>query len=100
MRMIRRERADVFSALAEGLKGKRAKEWGLIDDTFATSKFQESVDQRVAQIVGEGQQPSGFLNGQACMLPSQGIKLGPLEVKSGDDTREYKYVSVKLHRDG
>ena len=50
-RKVRRDRADVFSTLAEGLKGKRAKDWGLIDDTFPTSKFQEAVDERVAQIV-------------------------------------------------
>src|SRR6202162_5871832 len=50
-RKIRRDRADVFSTLAEGLKGKRAKEWGLIDDTFPTSKFQEAIEARVAQIV-------------------------------------------------
>src|SRR5215471_18187349 len=34
-RKVRRDRADVFSSLAEGLKGRRAVEWGLIDDTFA-----------------------------------------------------------------
>src|SRR5258708_17827819 len=50
-RKIRRDRADVFSTLAEGLKGKRAKDWGLIDDSFPTSKFQEAVDARVAQVV-------------------------------------------------
>src|SRR6478672_7674124 len=50
-RKIRRDRADVFSTLAEGLKGKRAKEWGLIDDYFPTSKFQESVDARVKQLI-------------------------------------------------
>src|SRR6478735_5802364 len=50
-RKIRRDRADVFSTLAEGLKGKRAKEWGLINDTFPTSKFQESIDARVREIV-------------------------------------------------
>ena len=43
-RKVRRDRADVFSTLAEGLKGKRAKEWGVIDDSFATSKFQEAID--------------------------------------------------------
>jgi hypothetical protein len=42
-------RADVFSTLAEGLKEKRAKEWGLIDDYFPTSKFQESIDARVSE---------------------------------------------------
>src|SRR5216110_3297426 len=50
-RRVRRDRADVFSTLAEGLKGKRAKEWGLIDDTFPTSKFQEGIDVRLAQVV-------------------------------------------------
>src|SRR5687768_5697985 len=56
-RRIRRDRADVFSTLAEGLKGKRAKEWGLIDDYFATSKFQDAVDDRVRAIVGSDGQP-------------------------------------------
>src|SRR5256712_1404609 len=50
-RKVRRDRADVFATLGEGLKGKRAKEWGLIDDTFPTSKFQEAIDERVAQVV-------------------------------------------------
>src|ERR1700745_178359 len=52
-RKVRRDRADVFSTLAEGLKGKRAKEWGLIDNSFPTSKFQEAVTARVKQITGE-----------------------------------------------
>jgi benzoyl-CoA-dihydrodiol lyase len=90
-RKVRRDRADVFSTLAEGLKGKRAKEWGLIDDTFATSKFQEAVNSRVAQVVGDVQ--------QAGSLPSKGIKLNPLEVNSSADTRDYKYVSVRLYRE-
>src|SRR6187397_151925 len=51
-RKVRRDRADVFSTLAEGLKGKRAKDWRLIDDYFPTSKFQESIDARVGEIVG------------------------------------------------
>src|SRR5258707_2334142 len=49
-RKVRRDRADGFSTLAEGLKGKRAKEWGLVDGTFPTSKFAESVAARVREI--------------------------------------------------
>jgi benzoyl-CoA-dihydrodiol lyase len=87
-RKVRRDRADVFSTLAEGLKGKRAKEWGLIDDSFATSKFQEEIDARVRSIVnGDGQKSS-----------VSGIKLAPLAFASSPDGREYKYVSVKLNR--
>jgi benzoyl-CoA-dihydrodiol lyase len=87
-RKVRRDRADVFSTLAEGLKGKRAKEWGLIDGYFPTSKFQESIDARVKQIIaGEPR------------TTTQGIKLNPLAVKTTDDTRNYKYVKLKLNRE-
>jgi len=88
-RKVRRDRADVFSTLAEGLKGKRAKEWGLIDDSFPTSKFQESIAahvQRLASAKGEKK-------------AEQGIKLNALQVEITEDGREYKYVKVKLHRD-
>lgn len=89
-RKIRRDRADVFSTLAEGLKGKRAKEWGLIDDYFPTSKFQEGIEARVRRIV-ESHQTNNV---------ERGIKLNPLQVEATDDGREYKYVSVKLNRGG
>jgi benzoyl-CoA-dihydrodiol lyase len=88
-RKIRRDRADVFSTLPEGLKGKRAKEWGLIDDFLPTSKFQEAIDARVHSIIQA--------NGQKNIGP--GIKLNPIEVKSTAAGRQYKYVSLKLHQD-
>ena len=86
-RKVRRDRADVFSTLAEGLKGKRAKDWGLIDDSFPTSKFQEAIDVRVAQVV----------NLRADDNTQIGIKLSPLEFESTNDSRDYKYVRVKLN---
>ncbi len=86
-RKVRRDRADVFSTLAEGLKGKRAKEWGLIDDTFTTTKFQEAIDKRVAQITNTSRDEV------------TGIKLNRLDAKSTDDGRDYKYVSLIFHRD-
>ena len=87
-RKVRRDRADVFSTLAEGLRGKRAKEWGLIDGYFPTSKFQESIDARVKQL-GEDDQSSSV----------QGIKLNPLQVETTEDSRNYKYVKLKLNRE-
>ena len=85
-RKVRRDRADVFSTLAEGLKGKRAKEWGLIDGYFPTSKFQESIDAHVKQLVSDA-------------ASVEGIKLTPLEFESTADSRSYKYVKLKLNRD-
>ena len=76
-RKVRRDRADVFSTLAEGLKGKRAKEWGLIDNYFPTSKFDESIKARVQELVSQ--------------KTESGIKLNPL----GD----YKYVKLELNRE-
>ena len=93
-RKVRRDRADVFSTLAEGLKGKRAKEWGLIDDTFTTSKFQTAIDERVAQIVN--------LRSDVEQQQLKGIELRPLTVRAGlvpADSRDYEYVALKFHRD-
>src|SRR4028118_1574253 len=87
-RKIRRDRADVFSTLAEGLKGKRAKDWNLIDGYFPTSKFQEAVDAHVRSLVKT----------DGAKASVKGIKLNPLQVEASDAGREYTYVSVKLHR--
>ncbi len=88
-RKVRRDRADVFSTLAEGLKGKRAKEWGLIDGYFPTSKFQDGVAARLKEIAeADGQKQD-----------AKGIKLNPLEVEATGNGRDYKYVSFKLNRE-
>ena len=122
-RRVRRDRADVFSTLAEGLKGKRAKEWGLVDDYFPTSKFQESIDARVREVVADvtqtvslraGAEAAGLSaneSSQTIKHPSRaarlgtppslryGIRLNPIQVESTADGLEYKYVSVKLNRE-
>jgi benzoyl-CoA-dihydrodiol lyase len=87
-RKVRRDRADVFSTLAEGLKGKRATEWGLIDGTFATSKFAEAIAARVGEVV----QAAG--SSQA-----EGIELHSLKVEHEADQRNYQYVTLKLNRE-
>lgn len=86
-RKVRRDRADVFSTLAEGLKGKRAKEWGLIDGYFPTSKFQGSIEARVKQLVNNAP------------AHAQGIKLTPLQFEATENSRNYKYVKLKLNRE-
>lgn len=86
-RKVRRDRADVFSTLAEGLKGKRAKEWGLIDGYFPTSKFHESIDARVKQLADGA--PTSI----------KGIKLHPLQFETTDISRNYRYVKLKLNRE-
>jgi benzoyl-CoA-dihydrodiol lyase len=109
-RKVRRDRADVFSTLAEGLKGKRAKEWGLIDDYFPTSKFDESIDARVGEIVRDVTQTVSLRNDSETSTLSDddrsqtnslryGIKLDPLQVEIKPAGLEYKYVNLVLNRE-
>ncbi len=106
-RKVRRDRADVFSTLAEGLKGKRATEWGLIDGSFPTSKFQESIDARVQALVtrtvssrdgAEDSRSKGTESTQTNSL-RYGIKLNPLQVEMKPAGVEYKYVKLVLNRE-
>jgi len=88
-RKVRRDRADVFSTLAEGLKAKRAREWGLVDGHFPTSRFDEGVDARVREILEGTEDRSALV----------GVKLNPLDVEAGDAGREYRHVSLKVNRE-
>jgi benzoyl-CoA-dihydrodiol lyase len=51
-RKVRRDRADVFATLAEGIKGKRAVEWGLVDAVLPRSRFAAAVDERALALGG------------------------------------------------
>jgi benzoyl-CoA-dihydrodiol lyase len=93
-RKVRRDRADLFSTIAEGLRGKRAKQWGLIDDCFPTTEFQDAIAARAREIVA---QSSMRLDETS---DPQGIRLSPLEVEVTPEAREYEYVSLRLNRDG
>lgn len=106
-RKVRRDRADVFSTLAEGLKGKRATEWGLIDGSFPTSKFQESIDEHVRDLVTQtvslrdGSKDSASNDTEPTQTDSlrYGIKLNPLHVEMQPAGVEYKYVKLILNRE-
>jgi benzoyl-CoA-dihydrodiol lyase len=93
-RKIRRDRADVFSTLAEGLKAKRAKEWGLIDDYFPTTRFDEAIAARAREIAATNvSQGSSSTDGIV-----KGIKLNPLNVEATAEGRAYRHVSLILNR--
>src|SRR5690606_9283343 len=66
-RKVRRDLADVFSTLAEGVRGKRAKDWGLVDDVFTRSKFDEKVLEKAQSIAAQTPDKKG-----------PGIQLTPL----------------------
>jgi benzoyl-CoA-dihydrodiol lyase len=53
-RKVRRDRADVFCTTAEGIKGKRAKDWGLVDDVVARGELDARVEYWLEQILAGG----------------------------------------------
>src|SRR5213593_4170165 len=87
-RKVRRDRADFFATTAEGVKGKRAAEWRLVDEAVARSEFAARVRECVAQIVeGDGLpkaagKDAGEPQARMPALPKSGIKLNPLQVQS------------------
>jgi len=83
-RKVRRDLADSFCTLAEGVKGRRAKEWGLVDDVFPTSAFAERVKARAKEIAGAGRPDR------------RGIRLEPLEVRETETSIEYSFVTLKF----
>ncbi len=82
-RMIRRDRADIFSTLAEGIKGKRAVKWGLVDGVFPTTKFDAAIQSR-AEELADGGRPD-----------RKGITLSPIQAEVDDEgNRTYEFVTV------
>ena len=88
-RKVRRDLADVFGTLAEGVKGKRAVEWGLVDVVYPASKFTQSVTERAKQLAAKSDRPGG-----------QGVALKPVSVKVSPDAWDYSAVNVAFDRAG
>src|SRR2546428_1782897 len=55
---VRRDLADFFSTLIEGVKGKHAVEWRLVDAVFPTSRFREAVAERAVERAGASDRPA------------------------------------------
>jgi benzoyl-CoA-dihydrodiol lyase len=87
-RKVRRDLADDFSTLTEGVRGKRAVEGRFVDATFPTSKFQDAVAKRAQELAAMSDRPAS----------GPGITLGPLSPAIDGDTIRYKYVTGSLDR--
>jgi benzoyl-CoA-dihydrodiol lyase len=87
-RRVRRDRADVFSTTAEGVRGKKALQWGLVDAVFPRSKFDAEVSARADAVA----------KATASELPAgerRGVKLGALEPEVGNGHRKYRFVDLR-----
>jgi benzoyl-CoA-dihydrodiol lyase len=85
-RHVRPDRADVFSTLPEGVRGERAKEWGLVDEVVPRSKFAETVAERARAAAESSDRPEG----------EEGVELTPLERSEADSGFEYPHLRVQF----
>jgi benzoyl-CoA-dihydrodiol lyase len=90
-RKVRRDLADVFCTLAEGVRGKRAQDWGLVDRSIPRSRFDQTVLERARAIADATPTREG-----------PGVPLPALEVNRHDEgervSSDYRYVSLVVGR--
>ena len=84
-RKVRRDRADVFCTTAEGIKGKRAKEWGLVDQVVSRSAWDKTVAERAKAIAAR----QTVTRGPAFALP-------PLEPRISERLIAYTHVELAI----
>ena len=87
-RKVRRDRADYFCTLEEGVKGKRAVEWNLVDEVVPRTKLEETARTRAQELAARSDRPAD----------GKGIALTPLERKIEGDRVAYRWVTCAIDR--
>jgi benzoyl-CoA-dihydrodiol lyase len=87
-RKVRRDLADVFCTTEEGVKGKRAVDWRLVDEVVPNTRLEEVVAERAKSFAARSDRPA----------EASGIKLQPLKRQLSSDAIEYSALSVEFAR--
>ena len=87
-RRVRRDRADFFCTLEEGIKGPRAVEWRLVDEVVPRSRLAEATKQRAMALAARTDRPIG----------APGVALDPLERRIDGDRIAYAHVTCAIDR--
>ena len=86
-RRVRRDLADVFCTTEEGVRGKRAVEWRLVDEVVPPSAWEAKVTERALELAGRSDRDG-----------ERGIALTPLQRTIADDAVSYPFVRVAIDR--
>ncbi len=87
-RKVRRDRADFLCTTEEGVKGRRALDWRLVDELVPRSKLEAAARARAHALAERSRRPR---NGK-------GIALTPLERRLDDERIAYPHLSIALDR--
>jgi benzoyl-CoA-dihydrodiol lyase len=88
-RKVRRDLADVFGTVAEGVKGRRAVEWKLVDAVCPTSQFKDRVATQAKELAARSDRPAS----------GPGIVLTPLNPVVTEHTIRYSSVALEMDHD-
>jgi len=89
-RRVRRDLADVFCSVEEGVRGKKAVEWRLVDEIVPPSGWGQAVRARALEFAAKSDRPAD----------AEGIALTPLDRVFTDDAIAYSHVHVQFDRPG
>ncbi len=87
-RKVRRDRADVFCSIEEGVRGTKAVDWRLVDEVVPNSKWKDTVAKRAHEIAARSDRPTD----------AKGVTLGPLKRTITADRVSYSHVDVEIDR--
>jgi benzoyl-CoA-dihydrodiol lyase len=87
-RHVRRDLADYFSTRAEGIGGKKAVQWRLVDEAVPRPRWDETVAERAAELAARSSRPAD----------AEGVVLTELRKTRDDDTISYDHVRASLDR--
>jgi benzoyl-CoA-dihydrodiol lyase len=87
-RKVRRDQADIFCTLVEGVRAPRAKEWRLIDDHAKPQQFMQKIKSRALELAAKSDRPQD----------AKGIVLTPLNRNVDDAGYRYEHVDVRIDR--
>ncbi len=85
-RKVRRDLADVFSTVAEGIRGARAAKWNLVDGVYPRSQFEDRVSDQLQRLNESSSRNDG----------NDPIRLEPLGGTYTDTTIEHRFVRVEI----
>jgi benzoyl-CoA-dihydrodiol lyase len=87
-RKVRHDLADVFCTSVEGVRGKKAVDWRLVDQAVKPAQFQEAVQKRALELAEKSDRPAG----------AKGVALTPLNCTIEANSLRYGNVTVEIDR--
>ncbi|MCK9986872.1 MAG: benzoyl-CoA-dihydrodiol lyase [Azoarcus sp.] len=89
-RRVRRDHADIFCTISEGVRGNRAKDWRLVDDVVKQQQFAEHIQARAKELAKTSDRPAG----------AKGVQLARLERTTDATGYHYEFVDATIDADG